>query len=532
VIRFACPKTANFHVVSGYYGSMNSAQPFAGLSSLGLDHDQCYQAFKSHDTRFDGRLFVCVKTTRIYCRPVCRVKPPMLKNCYFVANAPQAERLGYRPCLRCRPELSPGFSASQASSRLAFAAAAMLQLPQSGKRSIDSLALRIGVTPRHLRRLFFAEFGVSPIEYAQTQRLLLAKRLLTDTALPMSVICQASGFRSVRRFNDLFQAQYRLAPSALRKEHLAISMSSNSKSNKKVTAGVLTVNLAYRPPYAWDAHLQYLSGRLLNGVEYVDQAASIYWRSAKIKDCAGWIGVSNLPTKNALQVVLSQSLAPVIGELLVLVRRLFDLDARPDEIAKVLSQPSPFDFSSLLSSTPGLRLAGAFDGFELAVRAVLGQLVSVKAAHATASKLVKALGRPLTEFSASEPCPCEHIHLLTIEPSAVLNSSQEDLGVLGITRMKQGALKALAQALIDQTIVLDPTSDVPATMTKLMALPGIGDWTTQYIAMRALAWPDAFPAGDYGVLKALGGTAAQAVKTAQAWRPWRAYATRYLWHGL
>jgi AraC family transcriptional regulator, regulatory protein of adaptative response / DNA-3-methyladenine glycosylase II len=514
---------------------MNTALLTVGVASLGLDHDQCYQALKSHDTRFDGRLFVCVKTTRIYCRPICRVKPPLQKNCYFVANAPQAERLGFRPCLRCRPELSPGFGAGQASSRLAFAAAVMLQLPQSSKRSIDNLAVRIGVSARHLRRLFFDEFGVSPIEYAQTQRLLLAKRLLTDTELPMSVICQASGFRSVRRFNDLFQAQYRLAPSALRKEHLATSMTRHAKHLKLVASplsGLLTVNLAYRPPYAWAEQLQYLSVRLLSGVEHVDFAAGVYWRTAKIGIYAGWIGVSNLPGKNALQVVLSQSLAPVIGELLVLVRRFFDLDARPDEIAKVLSEPSRIDFSAVLDRAPGLRLAGAFNGFELALRAVLGQLVSVKAAHATASKLVKALGRPLTDFLPLDPCPCEHVHLLTVEPLAVLNQTQEALGLLGITKMKQAALKALAQALIDQTIVLDPTSDVQLTMAKLMSLPGIGDWTTQYIAMRALAWPDAFPASDYGVLKALGGTPAQAIKTAQVWRPWRAYATRYLWHGL
>jgi AraC family transcriptional regulator, regulatory protein of adaptative response / DNA-3-methyladenine glycosylase II len=217
---------------------------------------------------------------------------------------------------------------------------------------------------------------------------------------------------------------------------------------------------------------------------------------------------------------------------MLLIRRLFDLDARPQDIEKVLAASKSFDFGPLLAHTPGLRLAGSFDGFELSIRAILGQLVSVKAAHATASKVVLTLGQALSEFTTVQACPCEHIVRLTPEPQALLNASQEILGALGVTRQKQTAIKAIAQSLVDGTLVLDPSVDVASTIIQLKAMHGIGDWTAQYIAMRALAWPDAFPSSDYGVLKALGGTPAQANKTSIEWKPWRAYATRYLWHSL
>ncbi len=500
----------------------------------GLSNESCYQAFLSHDARFDGRLFACVKTTYIYCRPVCRVKPPLLKNCYFVAHAAQAERLGYRPCLRCRPELSPGYSSSEASSRLAQAAASALQFPRRAAPNLEGLASKIGVTSRHLRRLFQQEFGVTPIEYAQTQRLLLAKRLLTDTKLPVAIISEAAGFGSVRRLNALFLENYRLSPLKLRKEGVGVKVPNLSPNPPHL--GVHKILLTYRPPYAWEEQLKYLSGRTLAGVEFVDLDYGLYWRSVRIQDgatqCVGWISVGHASEKNSLQVGLSDSLAPVIGQVMLLVRRLFDLDAHPQDIAQVLMKAQSFNFARLLQQTPGLRLAGSFDGFELSIRAILGQLVSVKAAHATASKVVLNFGQSLADFSGVQPCPCESILRLTPEPRALLKASQESLGALGVTRQKQTAIKAIAQALVDGKLTLDPSVDVASTIVQLKAMHGIGDWTAQYIAMRALAWPDAFPSSDYGVLKALGGTQAQAVKRSQQWRPWRAYATRYLWHSL
>jgi AraC family transcriptional regulator, regulatory protein of adaptative response / DNA-3-methyladenine glycosylase II len=291
----------------------------------------------------------------------------------------------------------------------------------------------------------------------------------------------------------------------------------------------LNVHLAYRPPYGWEEQLQYLAGRTLKGVEHVDLEASVYWRSASIGDAHGWIRVSHRPEKSSLQVDVSQSLAAVIGDILVLVRRLFDLDARLDEVQAVLTKSVGFDFRPLIAVAPGLRLAGSFNGFELSLRAVLGQLVSVKAAHATASKVVSIFGRPLATIAA---CPCEHVYLLTPTPEALLNASQEVLGELGITRQKQSAIQGIAKGLVNKEFELTPVADVPTTIKQLKAIHGIGDWTAQYIAMRALAWPDAYPATDYGVLKALNCTAPQATKLAESWRPWRAYATRYLWHSL
>jgi AraC family transcriptional regulator, regulatory protein of adaptative response / DNA-3-methyladenine glycosylase II len=496
----------------------------------GLDHDSCYQAFLSHDARFDGRLFACVKTTRIYCRPVCRVKPPMQKNCHFVAHAAQAERLGFRPCLRCRPELSPGYASSEASSFLAQAAATALQFPRREASSLEALASKIGVTSRHLRRLFQKEFGVTPIEYSQTQRLLLAKRLLTDTQLPVAMVSEAAGFGSIRRLNALFLKNYRFSPLTLRKQGAIEKMPAS------LHFGVHKILLSYRPPYAWQTQLEYLSNRTLAGVEYVDLDKSMYWRSVRIRDgltqCIGWISVSHAPEKSSLQVGLSDSLAPVIGQVMLLVRRLFDLDARPQDIAMVLTASKSFNFKPLLTTAPGLRLAGSFDGFELSIRAILGQLVSVKAAHATASKVVLNFGQALSEFDHVERCPCAAIVRLTPEPAALLSATQETLGALGVTKQKQAAIKAIAQGLVGGELVLDPSVDVASTIVQLKAMHGIGDWTAQYIAMRALAWPDAFPSSDYGVLKALGGTPAQAVKISQEWRPWRSYATRYLWHSL
>jgi AraC family transcriptional regulator, regulatory protein of adaptative response / DNA-3-methyladenine glycosylase II len=513
-----------------YYVDMKTPVQIAETLVAGLNRESCYQAFLSHDARFDGRLFACVKTTRIYCRPVCRVKPPLQKNCHFVAHAAQAEHLGYRPCLRCRPELSPGYSSSEASSRLAQATASALQFPRRTAPNLEGLAAKIGVTSRHLRRLFHQEFGVTPIEYAQTQRLLLAKRLLTDTKLPVAIISEAAGFGSVRRLNALFSENYRLSPLKLRKEGVEVKILDSSQ------LGVHKILLTYRPPYAWPEQLKYLSGRTLAGVEFVDLDKGVYWRSVRIQDgatqCVGWISVGHAPEKNSLQVGLSDSLAPVIGQVMLLVRRLFDLDAHPQDIALVLAKAQSFNFLPLLDQTPGLRLAGSFDGFELSIRAILGQLVSVKAAHATASKVVLKFGQSLAEFSNVQPCPCESILRLTPEPHALLNASQESLGALGVTRQKQTAIKAIARALVDGELTLDPSVDVASTIVRLKSMHGIGDWTAQYIAMRALAWPDAFPSSDYGVLKALGGTPAQAVKSSQEWRPWRAYATRYLWHSL
>ncbi|HEX6853062.1 MAG TPA: AlkA N-terminal domain-containing protein [Candidatus Polarisedimenticolaceae bacterium] len=460
-----------------------------------LDPESCWRAVRTHDARFDGRFFVGVTSTRIYCRPICPARPPKREHCTFHPSAAAAESEGFRPCLRCRPELAPGFSPADAPRRLAYAAA--LWLEEGNPATLERLARRLDVTSRHLRRVFTAEFGVSPVAYAQTQRLLSAKRLLTDTGLSVTDVAHASGFRSLRRFQSSFKERYRLAPSELRRD------------TARTRGPELVLELAYRPPYAWNEILEFLGARAITGVEAIEKRT--YLRTVSIDRHDGWLRVENARGRDALRVTLSASLAPVVPAVLVRVKRLFDLGARPDAIAKVLG--------SLAAKRPGLRVPGAFDGFEVAVRAILGQQVSVKAASTLAGRVATAFGR-----SIETP----HAELTTIfpTPSRLKDAAIEAHGIL---RARADAIRALAAS----GIRLEPGTDVPSTLDSLLALPGVGPWTAQYLAMRTLAWPDAFPEGDLVLRRALGGVAArEALTRAEGWRPWRAYAAMHLWQSI
>lgn len=473
-----------------------------------IDDDACYQAVLARDGRFDGRFFVAVASTGIYCRPICRVRTPKRSNCSFYPSAAAAEAQGYRPCLRCRPELAPGHAAMDAAGRLAHAAAGLIE--DGREQSLEALARRLGVTDRHLRRVFTAEFGVAPVAYAQTQRLLLAKRLLTDTRLPITQVALSTGFASVRRFNDLFRRRYRLQPRQLRK------MPSTSGNGD----GQLVFELAYRPPYDWRRQLAFLAARCVQGVEVVEQ--DCYLRTVAIESASGshrgWIRVAHRPRRHTLAVTLCDSLSGAVPQVLARVRHQFDLSCRPEDIARHLG--------ALAATAPGLRVPGAFDGFEVAVRAVLGQQITVSAARTLACRLADSLGESITT---------PHASLRRTFPSPVLlaRADAAHLGRLGVTRARQRALGGLADACASGELLLSPAADVESTLHKLLSLPGIGPWTAQCIAMRALGWPDAFPHTDYGVLKALApATAAQALKQAETWRPWRAYATVHLWNSL
>ena len=324
-----------------------------------LDPRTCYRALKARDARFDGRFFVAVSSTRIYCRPVCTVKPPRRENCHFFPSAAAAEAGGYRPCLRCRPELAPGNASVDATTRLAQAAASMMEDATLDQEGLDTLAGRLGITDRHLRRAFGAEFGVSPVEFAQTQRLLLAKRLLTDTTLPVTEVAFASGFGSVRRFNALFKQRYRLKPGQLRGQRRAGAPAS-------AAADALKFELSFRPPFDWPAVSAFLGVRAIAGVEAVE--GGYYRRTARIPgdgtEHAGWIAVEMSPRKPTLCVAVSASLAKVLPPVLSRVKALMDLACHPAEVAQALG--------ALAKRHPGLRVPGAFDGFEMAVRAVLG----------------------------------------------------------------------------------------------------------------------------------------------------------------
>jgi len=534
-----------------------------------LDNETCYRALAARDVRFDGVFFVGVTTTGIYCRPVCTARTPGFARCRFFPNAALAEREGFRPCLRCRPELAPGHANVDAVGKLARRAAARIEagaLNDGG--DLEELAHELRISSRQLRRAIRQEFGVSPVELAQTNRLLLAKRLLAETSLPMIDLALASGFASVRRFNALFREHYGLAPSQVR------------RSRREFEAGCIRLTLAYRPPLAWRPLLEFLAARGTAGVECT--TADSYARTVCAGKARGWLRVEPIAGRNALAVELSTSLVPVLSGVLPRLRSLFDLAARPDVIEGHLtsgaasflhspcgaaesngfglwrspSPPAPLpggegrsdckggegrssragrnngtrsgdDYKARLAESirraPGLRVPGAFDGFELAVRAILGQRVSVAAATTLAGRLAARFGEPV-----ETPFPC--LNRLSPMPERLAGVELSHMTRLGIAAPRARAIRELARAVVEGTICLEPGANAQDAMNALKEISGIGDWTANYIAMRALCWPDAFPHGDLGLLRGAGMTsAAELRRAAEAWRPWRAYAAMHLW---
>lgn len=479
--------------------------------------EACYEAFKSKDTRFDGRLFAGVSSTGIYCRPVCRAKLPKFENMTFFATAAEAEQAGYRPCLLCRPELAPGNSLVDASSVLARKAARLLEENCGNGQSLEYLAEKLGCTGRHLRRVFMEEYHVSPVRYLQTCRLLLAKNLLTDTDLTVLEVAMAAGFGSLRRLNDLFQKEYKLSPTALRKK----------AANGKKQQGEITVGLGYRPPYRWEEMLDFLTARAIPGVEQIEKGT--YLRTVRLTDkrgtpCSGWIRVAHSPQKNRLDVTLSDTLIPVLSQVLARIRRLFDLYCDPDVIYETLQSMN--ELRPCLCML-GRRLPGCFEPFEMAVRAILGQQITVKAASTLAGRIVEEMGEPVDTGveGLTHTFP-------TVEDIADLGEGiQERLGVLGVISARSSCILTLANALLKGEIVLDQSADPEQEMKKLCAIRGIGSWTAQYIAMRTMGWPDAFLETDIGVKHALPGlTPKEMLAMAEQWRPWRSYAVINLWN--
>ncbi|HEY6008270.1 MAG TPA: DNA-3-methyladenine glycosylase 2 [Geobacteraceae bacterium] len=477
-----------------------------------LDGEKCYLAIRARDGRFDGVFFTAVVSTGVYCRPVCPAKTPRKQNCRFFPTAAAAEAAGFRPCLRCRPELSPVVPDGNLDStvRRAFA---LMQSGEFSQHRIGEIAAELGLSERQLRRLFLQEYGLPPVAFAQTQRLLFAKRLLQETSLSMVDVAFSAGFGSVRRFNTLFRVRYGLTPSDVRRDHVA------------PPAETIALRLAYRPPFAWQHLLDFLALRAVAGVEAV--SGNAYCRSVEIEGHRGWLRVEHLAEKNSLQVTLPTTLTPVLMSVLARLRHLFDLDANPLVIAEQLA--SDPRLASLIAGNPGLRVPGAWDGFELALRAVLGQQVSVRGASTLAARLAQTFG---------EPAATPHETLLCFSPGAkaLALTTPEEIAAIGLPLKRAATLHALARAVSAGELRLHAGADAEATIEKLKAIPGIGDWTAQYIVMRALRWPDAFPAGDLGLRKALGADGplreAQLLRLAEKWRPWRAYAAVYLWSAL
>jgi len=488
------------------------ARAGAYAGGVDLDPDACYLALRTRDARFDGRFFTAVRSTGVFCRPVCPARTPKRENCLFVPCAAAARELGFRPCLRCRPEASPGTPAWLGTSATVSRALRLIADGALDQGHVDDLAARLGIGERHLRRLFLTHLGASPQAVAQTRRLLFAKQLLDETALPVSQVAFAAGFSSIRRFNAAVRETWAVTPSELRRRPRSVRTSSSG----------IGLRLAYRPPLDWQGLLAFLAARAIPGVESIH--GDRYCRSLRVGDAIGVVEVRDDSAQNALraEVRLSRP-APLIG-VSERLRRIFDCGADPRVIAEHLGDDP--DLAERLEAAPGVRLPGAWDGFELAVRAILGQQVSVAAATCLAGRLVEAYGEPL----ALDALPPGVAHSFPT-PEALCEA---DAGRLGIPRARATAVRELARAVARGELALDAASGLEESTRKLAALPGVGDWTAQYIAMRALGEPDACPTSDLGLRRALGAagelaSAREVAERAEAWRPWRGYAAVLLW---
>lgn len=474
-----------------------------------LSDDQCYRIINARDARYDGHLYVGVLSTGIYCRPVCPAIRPRPDRCRFFANAAAAEGSGFRPCLRCRPELAPGLAPMDGTRQLARLLVDRIHGGALEEAGLEVLAEEFGLSSRQVRRVITAEFGVTPTAIARTRRLLLAKQLLTDSDLKLVDVAFASGFASVRQFNRVFREAYGLTPSNLR------------RSRKVAADEGIPLRLGFRPPLAWEALTSFLVSRSDGHSQGLVDGH--YVRTLRVGDVTGWLAAQPV-ADNVLQVQLSPSLLRSLPSLQQPLRRLFDLDADPVAITNGLEADA--QLAPLTQHTPGLRLPGTLDGFELAMRAVLGQQISVKAATTIFRRIVERFGEAVET-------PFEGLDRLTPTAERIATLPREELLVCGLTGRRADTLLALARAVCDQSLRLDASANPEPTRQCLLALPGIGPWTTEYIAMRALGDPDAFPGSDLGLLKGAGvSKPAELESRSQLWRPWRAYAAFHLWHSL
>ncbi len=478
-----------------------------------LQADICQRAVHARDPRFDGIFFVGITTTRVYCRPVCPARVSYPERRRFFDSAASAERAGYRPCLRCRPELAPGRALMDAVPRLARLAAQRIGAGALNGHSVADLALELGVSERHLRRALERELGVSPAELAQTHRLLLAKRLLAETSLPVTRIAFASGFQSLRRFNSVFRERYRLSPSALRR-------ATPSTAAPPAPAGdFVTLTLAYRTPLDWGLLTGLLAREAMPGVIVVE--GDRYGRTVSLDGRSGVVLAKNVAPKAQLDIAVSLSLLPVLMPLLVRLRHLFDLDAEPAVVDAYLEQNG---LAPLVRLRPGIRIPGALDGFEIALRSLLlGANGGEQAADDLLDRVVGALGEGIDTGIPA-------LTRLAPSPGRVAQTGASGLVALGVPRRGAEAIASVARSLAEGTIRLEPGQDAGTTHRALMEVDGIGERLATMIVMRALYWPDAFPASDPALQRAAGAPSRSALRaTAERWRPWRAYAAQHLW---
>ncbi|HXC96511.1 MAG TPA: AlkA N-terminal domain-containing protein [Edaphobacter sp.] len=480
------------------------------------DQEVCFRALQSRDARFDGLIFVGITSTGIYCRPVCPARTAKRENCRFFGSAAAAQEAGFRPCLRCRPETAPDMASWRGTSNTVSRALALINdgALDGEDANVEKLAERLGLGERQLRRLFMKHLGASPVSVAQTRRVLFAKQLIHETQMSMTDVAMAAGFGSVRRFNEIFRELFDRPPGALRRK---------ASFNIDTDAGT-TLRLRYRPPYDWDSMLGYLQARAIPGVEVVENGR--YWRAVEIDGFTGSIEVGHLPRQQSLGVTIRfphvQSLPAIVSR----VRRVFDLGADIETIDSHLSR-DPL-LAPLVARRPGLRAPGGWDGFELAVRAILGQQISVIAARRLAGELVVLHGKALAKGKAG------HSALTHVFPTASRLASAKSVG-LGMPAARQRSLKALAEATVDDPNLFRPFGTIEEAIVRLRMILGVGEWTAHYIALRALREMDAFPASDIGLLRSAAlmdgtrSTAATLLDRAESWRPWRAYAAQHLW---
>lgn len=484
-----------------------------------LDDEVCYRALSARDARFDGRFFVAVETTGIYCRPVCRARTPRRDRCQFFARAAQAERAGFRACFRCRPERAPGHSSVDAVSALVSNAARRIEAGALNHESVDALAASLGVSARHLRRAMQSELGIGPLELAASRRVALARELLLGTGLPMPEVAFASGFASVRRFNAAYRESQGMTPSEVRRPNLE---SSNA------VAGLRLV-LEARPPFDATRAFDFLRARAV--AESESFRGETYLRAVMIDGCVGRIAICEAPGKSGVMVEASAELARVLMSIAARTRRVFDTDADVTLIDEQLAR-DPL-LAPSVRARPAVRVMGAFEPFEWAIRAVLGQQVSVRAARTLAGRLVARFGVPLPSHLTHDAPGGSGKMFAFPSATRLADARVEELSALGLTRARAQTVLTLSRAVAERAITLEPGADLASTHEALLELPGIGAWTAQYIEMRALGFPDAFPAGDLGLRKALGGLSTAACEArAERWRPFRAYAAARLWLGL
>jgi AraC family transcriptional regulator of adaptative response / DNA-3-methyladenine glycosylase II len=478
-----------------------------------LDREACYRALLTRDARFDGQFFIAVRTTGIYCRPICPARAPKLEHIEFMPSAAAAQAAGYRSCLRCRPETSPQLAAWHGTYSTVSRAMALIAAGALNGEAVDRLAGRLGIGERQLRRLFRKHLGASPNAVAQTGRVLFAKQLISDTTLSMTEVTLAAGFGSVRRFNDTFQKLYGRPPSNLRRDGPVATIGS-----------AVNLTLTFKPPYDWAAIIGFLATRAIPGVECV--RGDEYARTVNLGGATGTIVVRPAMRQHALSASIRFPAVAALPAIVERIRRLFDLGADPAVIGAHLSEDPAL--TKLVEARPGLRVPGAWDGFELAMRAICGQQITVPAATRLLGKIAQAHG---TALSASIR---DGEGLTHIFPSSKAIAAA-DASSFAMPGARARALIALAEAISADPLIFSRSASLEQAIAKLRALPGIGEWTAQYIAMRELREPDAFPAADVGLLRALAAARGrrpspdQLLARAERWRPWRAYAALHLW---